>query len=155
MLEAAHAGVPLVALTADRPARLRGTGANQTTDQVRLFGDAASFADLTAPAPDALDAAWLPGGPVHLNCQFDEPLIPEPGSPERSGSRHAGAATGRTLRTIRGRGPGRRTGRSRSGPARSSSQIATRGPSIRVLAEQARWPLLAEPTSGSRNGDWA
>ena len=63
VLEAAHAGVPLVAVTADRPARLRGTGANQTTDQVRLFGDAASFADLTAPADDALDAAWLPGRP--------------------------------------------------------------------------------------------
>ena len=49
VLEAAHAGVPLVAVTADRPARLRGTGANQTTDQVRLFGDAASFVDLTEP----------------------------------------------------------------------------------------------------------
>ena len=79
VLEAAHAGVPLVAITADRPARLRGTGANQTTDQVRLFGDAASFADLDAPDPDALAAAWLPGGPVHLNCQLDEPLIPGPG----------------------------------------------------------------------------
>lgn len=32
VLEAAHAGVPLVAVTADRPAALRGTGANQTTD---------------------------------------------------------------------------------------------------------------------------
>ena len=79
VLEAAHAGVPLVALTADRPARLRGTGANQTTDQVRLFGDAASFADLTEPADDALDAAWLPDGPIHLNCQLDDPLIPDPG----------------------------------------------------------------------------
>ena len=76
VLEAAHAGVPLVAVTADRPARLRGTGANQTTDQVRLFGDAASFADLTAPDDDALDAAWLPDGPIHLNCQFDDPLLP-------------------------------------------------------------------------------
>ena len=79
VLEAAHAGVPLVALTADRPARLRGTGANQTTDQVRLFGDAASFADLTAPDVDALDAAWFPGGPVHLNAQLDDPLIPDAG----------------------------------------------------------------------------
>ena len=38
VLEAAHAGVTLVAVTADRPARLRGTGANQTTDQVGIFG---------------------------------------------------------------------------------------------------------------------
>ena len=84
VLEAAHAGVPLVAVTADRPARLRGTGANQTTDQVRLFGDAASFVDLTEPADDALDAAWLPDGPIHLNCQFDDPLLPTLDSPRRS-----------------------------------------------------------------------
>ncbi len=38
MLEAVHAGVNLVAVTADRPVRLRGTGANQTTDQVGIFG---------------------------------------------------------------------------------------------------------------------
>ena len=76
VLEAAHAGVPLVAVTADRPARLRGTGANQTTDQVRLFGDAASFVDLTDPDDDALDAAWHPGGPIHLNVQLDDPLLP-------------------------------------------------------------------------------
>ncbi|WP_245644633.1 thiamine pyrophosphate-binding protein, partial [Nocardioides jensenii] len=46
VLEAAHAGVPLVVVTADRPASLRGTGASQTTDQVRIFGDAADFVDL-------------------------------------------------------------------------------------------------------------
>ncbi|HET9842870.1 MAG TPA: thiamine pyrophosphate-binding protein, partial [Nocardioides sp.] len=38
MLEAAHAGVHLIAVTADRPAGLRGTNANQTTDQVGIFG---------------------------------------------------------------------------------------------------------------------
>ena len=40
VLEASHRGVPLVVLTADRPAHLRGTQANQTTDQVRIFGTA-------------------------------------------------------------------------------------------------------------------
>ena len=49
MLEAAHAGVPLVVVTADRPARLRGTGANQTTDQVGVFGTLAPTLDLAAP----------------------------------------------------------------------------------------------------------
>src|SRR5690606_32890346 len=37
MLEAIHAGVPVLAVTADRPGRLRGTGANQTTDQREIF----------------------------------------------------------------------------------------------------------------------
>ena len=46
VLEAAHAGVPLVVVTADRPARLRGTGANQTTDQVGLFGPLVPTLDL-------------------------------------------------------------------------------------------------------------
>src|SRR5690606_36641268 len=40
VLEAAHAGVPLVVVRADRPHELRGTGANQTTDQVGIFGRA-------------------------------------------------------------------------------------------------------------------
>ena len=46
MLEAAHAGVPLVAVTADRPARLRGTGANQTTDQTGIFGPLVPTVDI-------------------------------------------------------------------------------------------------------------
>ena len=64
MLEAAHAGVPLVAVTADRPARLRGTGANQTTDQVRLYGDAARFLDLTAPDDDGPRRRRSPAAPA-------------------------------------------------------------------------------------------
>ena len=51
VLEAHHAGVPLLLLTADRPHELRGTGANQTTDQVGIFGSAVRFA-LDVPAPD-------------------------------------------------------------------------------------------------------
>ena len=51
VLEAAHAGVPLIVLTADRPHELRGTGANQTTDQVKLYGSAVRlFAEIPAPA---------------------------------------------------------------------------------------------------------
>ena len=40
VLEAHHSGVPIILLTADRPARLRGLGANQTTNQVGIFNDA-------------------------------------------------------------------------------------------------------------------
>jgi len=154
VLEAAHAGIPLVALTADRPARLRGTGANQTTDQVRLFGDAASFADLTAPDLDALDAAWFPGGPVHLNAQLDDPLIPDPGSSDRS----AGDTPAPDLRT----GPNYPWWRDEAeafrlplGPRTVVVAGDDSGPPARTLAEKAHWPLLAEPSSGSRTGESA
>ena len=92
VLEAAHAGVTLVAVTADRPARMRRTGANQTTDQVRLFGDAASFVDLTEPDDDALASAWHPGGPIQLNIQLDDPLLPIPVVPCIRTHRHADGA---------------------------------------------------------------
>ncbi len=151
VLEAAHAGVPLVAITADRPARLRGTGANQTTDQVRLFGDAASFADLDAPDPDRLDAAWLPDGPVHLNCQLDDPLVPEPDSPLRS----AGAVRRVDLRNVTDY-PWRRSEEEAVELALGPRTVVVAGddagPPARILAERAQWPLLAEPSSGSRTG---
>ncbi len=91
VIEAASAGVPMVLLTADRPPELRHTGANQTIDQVKLFGEAVRwFFDVPAPT-DAIDLAFVlttvdqavhrarqcPGGPVHLNCMFREPLVPE------------------------------------------------------------------------------
>ncbi len=102
VLEASHAGVPLLLLTADRPARLRGTNANQTTDQAGLFGTAVRLlADVPAAHPGsgeverrqvtswralaARSAATALGrlggrpGPVHLNLQFEEPLVPETG----------------------------------------------------------------------------
>ena len=72
VLEAAHAGVPLVAVTADRPARLRGTSANQTTDQLGIFGPLVPTTNLTSPGPFAL----VEDGPTHLNVQLDDPLVP-------------------------------------------------------------------------------
>ncbi|MBD8870811.1 2-succinyl-5-enolpyruvyl-6-hydroxy-3-cyclohexene-1-carboxylic-acid synthase [Nocardioides donggukensis] len=65
VLEAAHSGLPLVLVTADRPASLRGTGASQTTDQVGIFGDAARFLDL-AVGPPGRQGDWQgdqPGDP--------------------------------------------------------------------------------------------
>jgi 2-succinyl-5-enolpyruvyl-6-hydroxy-3-cyclohexene-1-carboxylate synthase len=76
VLEAVHAGVPLVVVTADRPARLRGTGANQTTDQVGIFGPLVGTIDVAGTAD--LDAVqWDQPGPVHLNVQLDVPLVPQ------------------------------------------------------------------------------
>ncbi len=162
ILEAAHAGVPLLALTADRPPRLRDTGANQTTRQVGIFGQAPRWSyDLGTP--DSLDAAswravscraWaaLTGpnpGPVHLNVPFTEPLVPDPASP-------ADPALG-------GRANGepwlRRAASSSSGPAIICTDRTLMllgdlptawGPQALAWAEQARIPVLAEPTSSVR-----
>ena len=137
VLEAAHAGVPLVAVTADRPARLRGTGANQTTDQVGVFGPLVPTTDL-ADLPVGL---LLDLGPTHLNVQLDDPLVPtdrwvpdvvpgEPPQPVRPMIYETVALGPRTV-VVAG---------------------DDAGPPARILAEQAGWPLLAEPSSGSRTG---
>ena len=70
-LEAFHSNNKLLLITADRPARLRRTGANQTTDQVNIYPvikthDFAAEIDIKK---------LLTGGVVHLNVQFDEPLV--------------------------------------------------------------------------------
>ena len=77
VLEASHTNLPLLVLTADRPASLRKTGANQTTEQARIFGKAVRyFADISGTAfPMELPFYSLQTGPVHLNIQFDEPLV--------------------------------------------------------------------------------
>src|SRR6476469_5679484 len=68
--EAAHSGIPVVYLTADRPASVRGTNANQTTDQLGLLGPLVPVLDVTEPPrlPDV--------GLVHLNVAFAPPLVP-------------------------------------------------------------------------------
>lgn len=76
VLEASHSNLPLLVITADRPAELRRTGANQTTEQARIFGKAVRyFADISGSAyPMVLPFNSLKSGPVHLNVQFAEPL---------------------------------------------------------------------------------
>ena len=79
VLEASHTNAPLLVLTADRPAILRKTGANQTTEQARIYGKAVRyFADIDGPVfPMDLPFDSLRNGPVHLNVQFDEPMLPD------------------------------------------------------------------------------
>ena len=64
-IEAHYAGLPLVLVTADRPARYRGTGAPQAIEQVGLFG---------VYAETKLET-WSANRPLHINIEFDEPLI--------------------------------------------------------------------------------
>lgn len=96
-LEAHHAGIPLLLLTADRPPELRGVGANQTTRQPGLFAPSMRFeADVPVPEdvdPDgagaqsemlrrvaeeafaaALGAGTRQAGPAHVNLPYREPL---------------------------------------------------------------------------------
>ena len=90
MVEATASGIPLLALTADRPAHYRGTGANQTIVQDRLFSDASVVEfdlDGTAPVMKATAAqiraridrvvAAMASGAGHLNVRFVEPLVPD------------------------------------------------------------------------------
>lgn len=94
VVEASMDGVPMLLVTADRPPELRAAGANQTIDQVKIFGNYVRWQfDLPAPDP-AIDPAVvlttadqavyrarrMPAGPVHLNVMYREPLVSNPDS---------------------------------------------------------------------------
>ena len=102
VLEAHHGVVPLIVVSADRPVELRGTGANQTTVQPGMFADAVRWSvDAEPPRAVAGEVArWrslaaaayahavgvgrrqgAEPGPVHLNLQLREPLVPTGGEP--------------------------------------------------------------------------
>ena len=139
-LEARHSGLPVFLVTADRPLRLRGTSASQTTDQVGMLA--------TLPVVDVSALDQLPTGmdlrrPWHLNVQLDEPLMPTDSwqvpaidVAERRRLRHDETEIPHGPRTVVVAGD-------------------EAGPSARVLAQRGQWPLLAEPTSGSRTGTHA
>lgn len=88
VMEANHSGTPLLVLSADRPEELRGTGANQTTVQLDIFGEQVRFSTDVAAGEDpasaiatALSAAQgrladIPSGPAHVNLAFRDPLTP-------------------------------------------------------------------------------
>jgi 2-succinyl-5-enolpyruvyl-6-hydroxy-3-cyclohexene-1-carboxylate synthase len=161
VMEASHSGRRLVVVAADRPAAMRGTGANQTTRQDGIFGVFAPCFDLgvdgTAQELDGTaELATRRRGPTHLNLQLEEPLLPEtapwwppPGfrpaaAPER-GAAGDGAARGER---VRGAGV-ERLRRDRRTVVVAGDDA---GSGARILAERAGWPLLAEPTSGARVG---
>lgn len=160
VMEANHSAVPVVAISADRPEELHGTGANQTTTQLDLFGDHVRFA-VDVPAGDhpqkavatALYAATgaledTPPGPVQVNLAFRDPLVP---------------ADGDALPTAGGHGVFHYD----AGPQalvlpEASRELAERrtvvlaghdaGPVAEAFARAHGLPLLAEPSSNARFG---
>ncbi|MDQ7040983.1 MAG: 2-succinyl-5-enolpyruvyl-6-hydroxy-3-cyclohexene-1-carboxylic-acid synthase [Rhodothermus sp.] len=171
VVEASQDEIPLLLLTADRPPELRDTGANQTIDQVKLFGAYVRW-QFELPVPDSdLDPALVhttvnqavyrslrpPAGPVHLNCPFREPLVPEPDelttlrASDRPYTRYAApvmvpdpaalADLAALLRTVA-------RGIVIAGRLRTAEAVAAAA----KLAAHLGWPLLPDVTSGLRLG---
>ena len=160
VMEANHAAVPLVVISADRPVELRGTGANQTTVQLDLFGEHVRFAvdvpagsDPRRAVETALSAATgafedTPPGPVQLNLAFRDPLVPAPGDrlPPESGRRVYRAPRGPLALDFPPASPGL--------PERRTVVLAGHdaGPVAEAFARAHGLPLLAEPSSNARFG---
>ncbi|MDN5779995.1 MAG: 2-succinyl-5-enolpyruvyl-6-hydroxy-3-cyclohexene-1-carboxylic-acid synthase, partial [Humibacillus sp.] len=159
VMEAHHSARPLIVVSADRPDRLRGSGANQTTEQAGLFGVFAACHDLApAATPGELAAAAAAAcsapGPTQLNLQLDGDLLPIERDASRWWQRPAPAATPAeasarsTVSPDAGDGPETLT----PGPRTVVVAGDDAGPAARLLAEAGNWPLFAEPTSGARIG---
>jgi 2-succinyl-5-enolpyruvyl-6-hydroxy-3-cyclohexene-1-carboxylate synthase len=175
VIEADESGVPLIVLTADRPPELRGTGTNQTIDQIKLYGGAVRWF-CEAGVPEARPGmagywrslacrAWAAAsgsaggfpGPVHINVPLRDPLVPGAAGagdpwPEPLGGRPGGTPWTSTWNA----GP---PGEGEPAPVEWAERGVVvcgdgdydAGPLLE-LAEAAGWPVLAEPSSGARRG---
>ena len=156
VMEALHVGETLLVLSADRPSPLRGTGANQTTYQVDIFGPRVLCVDVAVDDADgaasAVDEAVRTPGPTHINLQFGEPLLPEALPVDLSPARQP-LPHHRVLRPQLRRPDG--SVHLELGPRTVVVAGDDAGPPARLLAEGANWPLLAEPSSGARTGTHA
>lgn len=168
VIEAHESNVPLIVLTADRPPELRDTGANQTIDQVKLYGTAARWSceigvpedrpGMVAYWRSLISRAWglalAPDpGPVHLNAAFREPLIPD--GDETWCEPLDGDATGAWTK-VRAATPGSVL---HVPPTRRGVLVVGDG-AVNVkryvaAASMAGWPVLAEPNGNARYGDHA
>lgn len=167
VMEAHHSRIPLLVLTADRPAELREVGANQTTRQAGMFRSLVRLA-VDLPAPTAAEATALElrtavstaaralaaatgehPGPVHLNLSFRDPLVPrlrtdDPGPEETPAQRIV-------LTRRAGTGPAA----PHPVPVDDRTVVVAgdgAGPEAAELAARHGLPLLAEPSSGARHG---
>jgi 2-succinyl-5-enolpyruvyl-6-hydroxy-3-cyclohexene-1-carboxylate synthase len=161
IIEADESAVPLIVLTADRPPELRGTGANQTIDQLKLYGSAVRwFCELGVPEEQARPAYWRsavdrawglasgaaggPAGPVHLNLALREPLVPD-GEMAGNSGRADGAPWTRFAHVAE-------VDWTERGVVVCGDGDYDPEPMLE-LAGMAGWPVLAEPSSNARTGD--
>jgi len=172
VVEANLARVPLVVLTADRPAELQDRGAPQTIDQVRIFGshakwaselplfdgEPATIAHVRSLAGRAVaTAAAGPAGPVHLNIPFREPLLPDGPLTLTAADIPWGHEFSRVIVGER-RGLGSHDLAYRLQRAKRCLIVA--GPDddgellhlLPALAAKLQYPILADPLSGLRTG---
>ncbi len=174
VIEAHEARVPLLILTADRPPELRESGAGQTIDQLKLFGDAAKwFFEVGNHAASPARLRWLRTlacraywsaldgrpGVVHLNFPLREPLVSEEPLPADDSGRPDGVPY--VFRPAGRLGSETATARLHElvGHARRGVVVAGRheredglGHSAAAFCTAASWPLLADPLSGARRG---
>lgn len=163
VLEAWHAHVPLIVITASRPRSVINTGANQSTDQDQLFGrHVRGYAALSDETLDhrtwrfemarvmtaAIGSRTRLPGPAQLNVEFSEPLIPAefawpPPAPELVITASNAAAEPMPL------SDGAQT------VIIAGDCRPDQGSAVAVLAAQAAVPLFAEPSSNARRGEAA
>lgn len=163
VLEASHARLPLMLLTADRPAELRGVGASQATDQSRLFGghvrsqvdlepqeaSPSLVGQLTRSVAAACGAPTGAPGPVQINVAFRDPLTPARPASD-SGNEAVAPFVPRPSRVLRAPATPERW-EDVVGDARAGLIVAGDGASPRALewSQTSGFPLLAEPASGA------
>ncbi len=168
VLEASHARLPLLLLTADRPGELRGVGASQATDQSRLFGahvraqvdlepqeaSATLVGHLTRCVAAACGAPAGTPGPVQINVAFRDPLTPaSPASASASGDEAGASFVPRPTRVLAA-SPVSARWEDVVGSATAGLIVAGEGASPRALewSRASGFPLLAEPASGAWAG---
>jgi 2-succinyl-5-enolpyruvyl-6-hydroxy-3-cyclohexene-1-carboxylate synthase len=160
LLEAEATGVPVIAITADRPPELHGWGAPQQLDQQRLFGAHAWFAELGVPDPltvphlrATVARALQQPGPVHLNAPFREPLAPIPGplpeAHDEPAVRHLHARGAPDVREIAQELSQRPRGVIVCGPRDARDDLPA---AVRELSRALGYAVIADAASGIDDG---
>ena len=170
VLEASHARLPLLVMSADRPGELRGVGASQATFQSGLFGvHARACVDLEPQEPSralvgqlsravaaACGAPTGTPGPVQINVAFRDPLTPQSRASGAAGDSQDEAMASFVPRPTRVQPTSAAPERWEDvvGAARAGLIVAGEGASP-LAAQWSRasgFPLLAEPASGAWAG---